>query len=123
MASSEDNRRGSPHQSPPSDTGVAAGYRDSNTPSHVAPPSDTVAPTQIDTPSQQAATQPGSGVEVHVIQTAAPSFKQQVIGYAKEIRGTILRKPETKEYGDKILKGEATYSKNPSSPAAGEEPQ
>ncbi|EPS96559.1 hypothetical protein FOMPIDRAFT_1053199 [Fomitopsis schrenkii] len=43
------------------------------------------------------------------------SFAEEVVGYAKEIRGTLLRQPETKEMGEKILKGEATYNPKESS--------
>ncbi|KAI0753360.1 hypothetical protein C8Q80DRAFT_1151719 [Daedaleopsis nitida] len=79
---------------------------------HPDPPSETVAPTQVSTPPQQAATQPESGGVQHtiVVQQPKPSFNQQVVGYAKEIRGTLLRKPETKEEGVKIRHGEETWS-------------
>ncbi|KAI0740750.1 hypothetical protein C8Q76DRAFT_201802 [Earliella scabrosa] len=90
---------------------------------HPAPPSETVAPTEVATPTQQAATQPGSGSaaqpQVITVQQPKPSFNQQVVGYAKEIRGTLLRKPETKEQGAKILKGEEPWppaDKSESSP-------
>ncbi|KAI0698313.1 hypothetical protein C8T65DRAFT_660887 [Cerioporus squamosus] len=78
---------------------------------HPDPPSETVAPTQVTTPPQQAATQPGSGpaVQTVVVEQTKPSFNQQVVGYAKEIRGTILRKPETKDEGGKIRKGEEPW--------------
>jgi len=33
-------------------------------------------------------------------------FREQVIADAKIIRGTLLGKPETKEHGQKILRGE-----------------
>ncbi|KAH9947635.1 hypothetical protein B0H21DRAFT_326077 [Amylocystis lapponica] len=77
-----------------------------------APPSSLAGAqsTQVDEAPQQGATQPDSGSLVYVVQTAPqPTFKEQVIGHAKDIRGSILRKPETKEYGQKILKGEASY--------------
>ncbi|KAJ6585317.1 hypothetical protein B0H19DRAFT_1109203 [Mycena capillaripes] len=35
-------------------------------------------------------------------------FKEQVIGVAKKTRGTLLAKPELKEHGEKILKGESS---------------
>ncbi|KAI0644991.1 hypothetical protein C8Q79DRAFT_969062 [Trametes meyenii] len=79
-----------------------------------APPSETVESTQVTTPSQQAATQPGAGGVQHiVIEPTKPSFTQQVVGYAKEIRGTILHKPETKDYGGKIRKGEESWPPSP----------
>ncbi|KAL7277609.1 hypothetical protein ACG7TL_008536 [Trametes sanguinea] len=72
-----------------------------------APPTDTAPATQVTTPPQQA---PGAGGVQHVIvESNKPSFKQQVVGYAKEIRGTVLRKPETKDYGGKIRKGEEPW--------------
>ncbi|KAI0827741.1 hypothetical protein BC628DRAFT_1418345 [Trametes gibbosa] len=79
-------------------------------------PTDTAVSTQVTTPTQQAATQPGTGGVKHVAADSnTPSFPQQVIGYAKacityfEIRGTVLRKPETKDYGGKIRKGEEPW--------------
>ncbi|RPD57440.1 hypothetical protein L226DRAFT_512321 [Lentinus tigrinus ALCF2SS1-7] len=80
-----------------------------------APPSETVQPTAVGTPPQQAATQPGSGPAVQnvVVEQTKPSFNQQVIGYAKEIRGTILRKHDTKDYGGKIRKGEEPWPPQP----------
>ncbi|KAI0629672.1 hypothetical protein C8Q77DRAFT_1065177 [Trametes polyzona] len=81
---------------------------------HPAPPTETVAPTQISTPPQQAATQPGAGGVQHIVmESNKPSFTQQVVGYAKEIRGTILHKPETKDYGNKIRKGEEPWPPSP----------
>ncbi|KAI0669425.1 hypothetical protein C8Q78DRAFT_1039911 [Trametes maxima] len=78
------------------------------------PPSETVEPTQVTTPTQQAATQPGAGGVQHiVVEPTKPSFTQQVVGYAKEIRGTILHKPETKDYGGKIRKGEEPWPPSP----------
>ncbi|TBU26771.1 hypothetical protein BD311DRAFT_761861 [Dichomitus squalens] len=79
------------------------------------PPSETVQPTQVTTPTQQAATQPSSGgvAQKVVIQDNEPSFNQKVVGYAKEIRGTILRKPETKDSGGKIRKGEEPWPPQP----------
>ncbi|KAL5501560.1 hypothetical protein ACEPAH_8820 [Sanghuangporus vaninii] len=72
---------------------------------------------------QQGAPEPGSGTVV-VDKDKVP-FKDQVFGeyqavydlgvpilicflegYTKTIRGTVFRKPETKEVGDKILNGE-----------------
>jgi len=76
----------------------------------VAPPSQTVKPTMIDEEPQQAATAPGSGSEVHTSILPAPSWKEQVQAYAKKGRGTVLRKPELKEHGDKILEGKATVA-------------
>ncbi|KAI0352018.1 hypothetical protein OH77DRAFT_1429054 [Trametes cingulata] len=78
------------------------------------PPSQVVPPTQVATPPQQAATQPGAGGVQHVVmESNKPSFTQQVVGYAKEIRGTVLRKPETKDYGGKIRKGEEPWPPPP----------
>lgn len=71
-------------------------------------PSDAPSVTEA---SQQAATQPGGGPQVVVVQQPGHhiTFKEQVVGHAKEIRGSILGNQETKEYGEKILRGEATY--------------
>ncbi|KAI9064768.1 hypothetical protein FKP32DRAFT_1675308 [Trametes sanguinea] len=75
-----------------------------------APPTETTPATQVTTPPQQAATAPGAGGVQHVVvESNKPSFTQQVVGYAKEIRGTVLRKPETKDYGGKIRKGEEPW--------------
>ncbi|TFK83283.1 hypothetical protein K466DRAFT_589859 [Polyporus arcularius HHB13444] len=83
---------------------------DSDAGFHPAPPSETVQPTEVTTPTQQAATQPGSGGPTVIVQQQAqPSFNQKVVGYAKEIRGTLLRKPETKDQGGKIRKGEEPW--------------
>ncbi|PIL33786.1 hypothetical protein GSI_04411 [Ganoderma sinense ZZ0214-1] len=83
---------------------------------HPAPPSQTAEPTTVTTPPQQvyiAATQPDSGGRVTQTVNMQParraSFSQKVVGYAKEIRGTILRNPETKDYGGKIRKGEEPW--------------
>ncbi|KAI0696255.1 hypothetical protein BC835DRAFT_1414378 [Cytidiella melzeri] len=68
-------------------------------------PSETTQPTQVPDVSQQGATMPGSGSTV----TAGPTFKEKVVGYAKEIRGTTLGKPETKEQGQRIVNGEEKF--------------
>ncbi|KAI0344406.1 hypothetical protein BDW22DRAFT_1427125 [Trametopsis cervina] len=69
-------------------------------------PSEVAEPTQVSEVSQQGATQPGSG---STVDSNEPSFKEKVIGYAKEIRGTTLGKPETKEQGQRILNGEEKF--------------
>ncbi|EMD39780.1 hypothetical protein CERSUDRAFT_103729 [Gelatoporia subvermispora B] len=85
------------------------------------PPSETVEPTQVGTPTQQAATQPGGGTTVNVVtMPSQPSFKEKVVGYAKEIRGTMLRKSDTKEYGEKILAGQASFRDPETAPSARE---
>ncbi|KZT12215.1 uncharacterized protein LAESUDRAFT_720181, partial [Laetiporus sulphureus 93-53] len=62
------------------------------------------------TPGPQAAgTQAGEPPIVHLPPKRKPSFTEEVIGYAKEIRGTILRDAKTKEEGEKILRGEEVY--------------
>ncbi|KAH9935098.1 uncharacterized protein BXZ73DRAFT_100490 [Epithele typhae] len=77
-------------------------------------PSETAEPTQVDTPTQQANTAPGSGNAVHVVmQPANPSFGQKVVGYAKEVRGTVLKKPSLKEEGVKIRMGEEPWPPSP----------
>lgn len=60
------------------------------------------------TPAQQGAPEPGSGSVVHEEQGSARKvpFKDQVVGYAKSIRGSVLKNPETKETGQKILNGD-----------------
>lgn len=62
---------------------------------------------KVDSTTQTSA---NSTPQVVVVQQRKPSFKEEVVGYAKEIRGTILRKPETKEHGEKILSGEASFN-------------
>jgi len=59
-------------------------------------------------PTQQGSTQPGDGGAAMGVVVGPPSWKEKVVGYAKRIRGTMLRKPGTKEHGDKILEGQAT---------------
>jgi len=65
-----------------------------------------IEPTRNDEATQQGSTQPGGGGAVMVV--GPPSWKEKVVGYAKKFRGTMLRKPGTKEHGDKILEGQAT---------------
>jgi len=82
-------------------------------------PSETVEPRNIDEAPQQAATQPGSGSEVHVLPPPhQPSFKEKVVGYAKEFRGATLRKPETKEQGQRILQGQEVFETKKIGPGA-----
>ncbi|THV02984.1 hypothetical protein K435DRAFT_962655 [Dendrothele bispora CBS 962.96] len=85
-------------------------------------PSEVVQPTRSTTEPQQGATQPGTGSKVHVepdgtkvVEVPAPHvpFKEQVIGYAKKTRGTVLNNPETKEHGEAILEGKATLHTPP----------
>ncbi|KAI0657763.1 hypothetical protein C8Q70DRAFT_1055534 [Cubamyces menziesii] len=77
-------------------------------------PTQVVPPTQVATPPQQGATQPGTGGVQHIVmESNKPSFKQQVVGYAKEIRGTVLGKSDTKDYGGKIRKGEEPWPPQP----------
>ncbi|KAG7096004.1 hypothetical protein E1B28_006686 [Marasmius oreades] len=95
---------------------------------HTARPSDVVEPTQITTAPQQGSTQPGDGSTVR--ETTGPDgqplrvievpgdehqvpFKDQVIGYAKKTRGTMLNKPELKEHGEQIIQGTASVSTPP----------
>ncbi|KAF7795427.1 hypothetical protein EIP86_006585 [Pleurotus ostreatoroseus] len=82
-------------------------------------PSDTVEPTTVTDASQQAATEPGSGSTVQTDETGhPPRFKEKVIGYAKEIRGTALRKPDTKQQGQRIVHGEETFEPKKVGPKA-----
>jgi len=67
-----------------------------------------VEPTKVDEATQQASTQPGDGSVVRNVVVDPPSWKEKVVGYAKKYRGTMLRRPETKEHGDKILQNRAT---------------
>ncbi|KAL5482685.1 hypothetical protein ACEPAI_9279 [Sanghuangporus weigelae] len=71
---------------------------------------------------QQGVPEPGSGTvvvdkdnvpfkdqvfgEYQVIQLGILTLICSLKGYTKTIRGTVFRKPETKEVGDKILNGE-----------------
>jgi len=52
--------------------------------------------------------EPGYFPQTIVQEVPAPKlgFREQVIADAKIIRGTLLGKPETKEHGQKILRGE-----------------
>ncbi|KAG1748559.1 hypothetical protein EDB19DRAFT_1872182 [Suillus lakei] len=95
------------------------------------PPSKVVEPTKVNTAPQQASTSPGDGshipadkihnpsevdrndpninvVEIPGEKKQAPSFKEQVFGYAKVIRGTALGKSDVKEHGEQVLRGEET---------------
>jgi len=78
-------------------------------------PSDVVEPHRVDEVPQQGATMPGSGSE---ISTNDPSFKEKVIGYAKEVRGTMLGKPETKQQGERIVHGEEAFETKKMGPKA-----
>lgn len=88
--------------------------------SQVAPPP------RVDEAPQQASTMPGDGSEVHTGNVAGspdthvieipgeqPSFKDQVLGYAKVTRGKILGNAQTKEHGERILAGDASLHKYP----------
>ncbi|KAF9646696.1 hypothetical protein BDM02DRAFT_2978659 [Thelephora ganbajun] len=68
-----------------------------------------VQPTKVDEATQQGSTQPGDGAAVRVV-VNSPSWKEKVIGYAKKSRGIMLRRPEVKEHGEKILECRATVS-------------
>ncbi|KAI0071135.1 hypothetical protein K474DRAFT_1701773 [Panus rudis PR-1116 ss-1] len=85
-------------------------------------PSETVQPGTVTAASQQGATQPGSGSEVIApnvgSQQHEPSFKERVVGVAKEIRGSVLNKPETKEQGTRILRGEEVFEPKKIGPKA-----
>ncbi|TFK52298.1 hypothetical protein OE88DRAFT_1807231 [Heliocybe sulcata] len=91
---------------------------------HPQMPSEVVPPRQVTEEPQQASTSPGDGSNVHydaeknVQYVEKPGgkipWKDQVVGYAKEVRGTVLGKQDTKEHGEKILNGEAS----PASPTA-----
>ncbi|CAL1712343.1 unnamed protein product [Somion occarium] len=83
-------------------------------------PSETVQPGQVDVAPQQGATQPGSGTEapVKVLPARRLSFKEKVVGYAKEIRGAALHKPETKEQGERILQGQEHFEPKKVGPGA-----
>jgi len=85
-----------------------------------------VAPhTRVEQASQQASTMPGDGSEVPTGRLAGdpntrievpgeqPSFKDQVLGYAKVTRGKVLGNAETKEQGERILAGDPSLHKYP----------
>ncbi|KAL4246584.1 hypothetical protein ABKN59_008465 [Abortiporus biennis] len=73
-------------------------------------PSETAPPTIVNEAPQQAATDPQAGSTVQEAPGPyQPSFKEKVIGYAKEIRGSTLRNPETKEEGQRILQGQEKF--------------
>lgn len=65
-------------------------------------------PTTVNEATQQGSTQPGDGSEVRNLVLDPPTWREKFIGYAKKYRGAMLRRPETKEHGDKILQGRAT---------------
>lgn len=46
-----------------------------------------------------------------------PSFKEQILGYARVIRGTLLGKPDVKEHGERDLRGKATIPRRRGSAA------
>ncbi|EKM51680.1 uncharacterized protein PHACADRAFT_199185 [Phanerochaete carnosa HHB-10118-sp] len=94
----------------------------------VAPPSQTVSPTHVHEASQQGATAPGSGSTVQDLPTHSdmdidaqpktsmavdgghqPNFKEKVVGYAKQVRGTTLGKTEQKEQGQRIVHGDEHF--------------
>ncbi|KAJ8593932.1 hypothetical protein M405DRAFT_809957 [Rhizopogon salebrosus TDB-379] len=97
------------------------------------PPSEVVQPTRVNTAPQQASTSPGDGSHIPAQQirqpsevdpndpninivevpgdSKKPSFKEQVFGYAKVIRGTTLGKEEVKQHGEQVLRGEETIRK------------
>ncbi|KAF8442989.1 hypothetical protein L210DRAFT_1058753 [Boletus edulis BED1] len=82
--------------------------------------------TGIDTSPQQASAPPDAGSEIRAEQIKKPSevnqadpdvnvvelpprsptFKEQVYGYARLVRGTMLGRPDVKEQGTKVLRGE-----------------
>jgi len=82
-------------------------------------PSQAVSSTMSD--PQQASTQPGDGNEVHMETRPEANtvevpgdrkkvpFKEQVVGGAKKIRGTVLGKPELKQQGQQILDGKESF--------------
>jgi len=89
-------------------------------------PSEVAPPTRVDEAPQQASTMPGDGSEVHTGRVAGgpntnvvevpgqkPSFKDQVLGYAKVTRGKALGNSETTEHGQRILDGDASLHKYP----------
>ncbi|KIP08588.1 hypothetical protein PHLGIDRAFT_18876 [Phlebiopsis gigantea 11061_1 CR5-6] len=82
------------------------------------PPSETVQPTVVEDAPQQGATQPGSGSTVTESEAHKPRFKEQVIGYAKEIRGKTLGNTETKEQGQRIVHGEEKFEPKKVGPKA-----
>ncbi|KAK7468950.1 hypothetical protein VKT23_003449 [Stygiomarasmius scandens] len=85
-------------------------------------PSEVVQPTRSTTQPQQGSTQPGDGTTIHtepdgtrVVEVPPPHvpFKEQVVGYAKKTRGTVLNHPDTKEHGEAILEGKASIHTPP----------
>ncbi|KAF5315371.1 hypothetical protein D9619_007116 [Psilocybe cf. subviscida] len=93
-----------------------------NTSSEVREPSEVVEPRKVHDVAQQGSTQPGDGSTVHEdghlhhndtatgarTQEKVP-FKEQVIGVAQKTRGTLLGKPDLKDHGEQILRGETTH--------------
>lgn len=47
-----------------------------------------------------------------------PSFKEKVIGYAKETRGTVTRNTEEKEQGQRIVHGQDHFEPKKVGPKA-----
>ncbi|OAX44343.1 hypothetical protein K503DRAFT_852753 [Rhizopogon vinicolor AM-OR11-026] len=97
------------------------------------PPSQVTKPTRVNSAPQQASTSPGDGSKIPADQihhpsevdpndpnlnvvevpgdSKKPTFKEQVFGYAKVIRGTTLGKQEVKQHGEQVLRGEETIPK------------
>jgi len=83
-------------------------------------PTETAPATRVNEARQQASTEPGDGPRVAQNTDAnAPananekplSFPEQVIGYAKVARGTMLGKSNTKDHGNAILEGRVPVQK------------
>ncbi|KAJ3491694.1 hypothetical protein NLI96_g498 [Meripilus lineatus] len=104
----------------------------------VSLPSETAEPCIVETARQQGATQPGSGTEVmdpsapSPTEPHVPSFKERVIGdprhsfakgrhvFSRSLAFLItdIDQPETKEQGQRILRGEEIFEPKKIGPGA-----
>ncbi|KAN0087510.1 hypothetical protein V8E55_006131 [Tylopilus felleus] len=77
-------------------------------PTESAPPhdGDEVRAEQIKKPSEVTQDDPNINVVGPPPQPESPTFKEQVYGYAKLIRGTVLGRSDVKEHGAQVLRGE-----------------
>ncbi|KZS92888.1 hypothetical protein SISNIDRAFT_485842 [Sistotremastrum niveocremeum HHB9708] len=81
--------------------------------SNTAKPSDFGNATVVHDAPQQAATMPEPGADEEQQEPVGQqSWKEKVVANAKITRGTLLNKPEQKELGHQILRGETTVLKS-----------
>ncbi|KAG1742304.1 uncharacterized protein EDB91DRAFT_305869 [Suillus paluster] len=112
---------------------MSSPHHDEKSPKDDAPRSPSKV-ARVNTAPQQASTSPGDGGRIPADQIRLPSevdrndpninvvelpaekkqplsFKEQVFGYSQVIRGTTLGKPDVKEHGEQVLRGEESLPK------------